>query len=123
MTDNTSARKRGEQPGNTNALKHGFYSQQFRNGELADLDSFEDTNLQDEIGVLRVYLRRLLELADGIEDTRHAAAILDKVSLVTVRIATLAKAQRILSGDQDARVATALSEALQDVMKEMNLRI
>ena len=119
----TAKRTRGAQPGNVNALKHGFYSEQFRNGELADLTSFEDTNLQDEIGVLRVYLRRLLEMADGIEDIRRAAAILDKVSLVTVRIATLAKAQRILSGDQDARVATALSEALQDVMKEMDLRI
>ena len=118
-----SLRKPGAQPGNVNALKHGFYSEQFRNGELADLDSFEDTDLNDEIGMLRVYLRRLLEMAEGIEDTRQAALILEKVSLVTVRIATLAKAQRILTGDQDARVATALSEALQDVIKEMDLRI
>ena len=117
------ARKPGAQPGNTNALKHGFYSQRFRNGELADLDSFEDTDLQDEIGMLRVYLRRLLEMAEGIDDTRQAAAILDKISLVAVRISTLAKAQHILTGDQDSRVATALSEALADVMQELDLRI
>ena len=47
----TAKRNRGAQPGNVNALKHGFYSQQFRNGELADLDSFEDTNLQDNTAV------------------------------------------------------------------------
>ena len=119
----TTKRNRGAQPGNTNALKHGFYSRRFRNGELADLDIFEDTNLQDEIGMLRVYLRRLLEMAEGIEDTRQAAAILDKISLVALRISSIARAQHILAGDQDARVATALSEALQDVMKEMDLRI
>ena len=55
--------------------------------------------------MLRVYLRRLLEMAEGIDDIREASNILDKISLVAVRISTLARAQRILSGDQDARVA------------------
>ena len=32
-------RKRGGQPGNLNALKHGFYSRLFREPEIADLDT------------------------------------------------------------------------------------
>ena len=33
------SRKRGAQPGNTNALKHGFYARAYRSGELNDLDA------------------------------------------------------------------------------------
>jgi hypothetical protein len=45
---------RGGQPGNTNALKHGFYSRRFRDIEFSDLDVITVADLQNEIAMMRV---------------------------------------------------------------------
>ena len=39
--------------GNTNALKHGFYSRRFRSADLQDLDTHDFSGLQDEIVMIR----------------------------------------------------------------------
>ena len=49
-------RKRGGQPCNTNALKHGFYSHRFNNLELADLGTALSDGLTDEIALLTAAL-------------------------------------------------------------------
>jgi hypothetical protein len=64
MTDNKPKRKRGAQPGNTNALKHGFYSHRFNNLEISDLNTALSDGLTDEIALLRVIIRRVFEYAD-----------------------------------------------------------
>ena len=63
----TGRRKRGGQPGNTNAVKHGFYTKNF---SLAERRGLVDTNeivLGDEIALLRVLIRRF---ADQILSSR-----------------------------------------------------
>jgi hypothetical protein len=42
-------RSRGAQPGNTNALKHGFYSKRFSQLELTDLETALGDGLGDEV--------------------------------------------------------------------------
>ncbi len=59
-------RKRGGQTGNLNALKHGFYSKHFKRSELDDLEEIGD--LQEEIQMMRVVIRRLLEAARECDD-------------------------------------------------------
>lgn len=54
-------RKRGVQPGNRNAIKHGFYSDQFRQAEKIGLSLIQQTDLTNEIQLFRVQLRRYLE--------------------------------------------------------------
>ena len=54
-------RKRGAQPGNLNAIKHGFYSDQFRQAEKIGLSLIQQTDLTDEIQLFRVQLRRYFE--------------------------------------------------------------
>jgi len=51
-------KKRGGQPGNTNALKHGFYAKNFSLAERRGLQAVEGVILGDEIGLLRVLIRR-----------------------------------------------------------------
>jgi hypothetical protein len=58
-----SGRRPGGQPGNRNALKHGFYSKLFKPGELDDLNAVLADGLTDEIAMLRVVVRRLFALA------------------------------------------------------------
>lgn len=54
-------RKRGAQPGNRNAIKHGFYSDQFKQAEKMSLSLIQQTDLTDEIQLFRVQLRRYFE--------------------------------------------------------------
>jgi len=67
-------RGRGAQPGNLNALRHGFYSRYFRSIELADLDQLS-AGLESEIAMLRVQTRRFLEVLEtaGEVDVDQAA--------------------------------------------------
>ena len=51
-------KKRGGQPGNTNAIKHGFYSKNFSLAERRGLKVTEGVVLGDEISLLRVLIRR-----------------------------------------------------------------
>jgi len=51
-------RKRGAQPGNTNALKHGFYSGSFENLENELLSSFEKRDFSSEENLIRVLIKR-----------------------------------------------------------------
>ena len=46
------------QPGNTNALKHGFYTKNFSLAERRGLQAVEGVVIGEEIGLLRVLIRR-----------------------------------------------------------------
>ena len=59
-------RKRGAQPGNRNAIKHGFYSDQFKQAERMSLSLVQPADLTAEIQLFRVQLRRYLE-AETVE--------------------------------------------------------
>ncbi len=76
-------RKRGGQPGNLNALKHGFYSKHFQKTELQDLEEARD--LQKVIGMMRVVTRRLLEMARGCKDMRELINVLSSLGLASTR--------------------------------------
>jgi hypothetical protein len=55
-----AARKRGGQPGNSNAFKHGFYTKNFSPAECRGLQSTQGVVLGDEIALLRVLINRLI---------------------------------------------------------------
>jgi len=55
-------RKRGGQPGNQNARKHGFYSKHFTPDQVKQLEDADDLrDLGPEIALLRVRLNSLLD--------------------------------------------------------------
>lgn len=53
----------GAQPGNANALRHGFYSRKFKDMDLKDLAAMSAT-IEQEIALLRVATRRRYEWAN-----------------------------------------------------------
>jgi hypothetical protein len=116
-----SNRRRGAQPGNRNAFKHGFYSSVFKPAERKDLEALVSDGLLDEIDLLRVFMRRVGESAEGIESVDQALPVLRTLGLAAHRIAGLLRAQRDLgeAGDDDA---AAVAQALADVVKEMGLK-
>ncbi len=96
----STGRKRGGQPGNLNALKHGFYSKHFQKAELQDLEEARD--LQEEIAMMRVVTRRLLRMARGCKEMGEMVNVLGALGLASTRVAGLMKAQKYLGGNQDS---------------------
>jgi hypothetical protein len=69
----------GARLGNTNALKHGFYSPAFKSDELRRLDAADQSEIIDEVTLLRTLIKRLvvsmgettkLELLDELRAAR-----------------------------------------------------
>ena len=117
----TGNRKRGGQPGNTNALKHGFYTKNFSLAERRGLQATEGVVLGDEIGLLRVLIRRFAEqiqASQGValnESAQHLAVI----SEAMLRLASLLRTDHMLGGDLNNTFITQLENAFEEVRKEL----
>jgi hypothetical protein len=125
MTDDdapkTSRRRRGGQPGNSNALKHGFYSRHMQALEMGDLDAALAHGLEDEIAMLRVATRRLFALAT-METLDEGIAVAGMLGMCAIRLAGLMKAYKAQGGGEDA-ATSAINQALTEVMREMRLYV
>jgi hypothetical protein len=112
-------RKRGAQPGNTNALKHGFYSRAFRSVDIDDLDVLE-LKLEDEIAAARVAGRRMLELSNEMTEPIQSIRALAAFSTHLIHIASLMRTHAILTGNSDT-TSDAITNAIQAVAREFKI--
>lgn len=101
MPDSTPSpkRHRGGQPGNINALKHGFYTRRFNPTDLADVESTDYHSLMEEIAIIRLYARRLIELDNPSADVSQVANILRILCLASITITRLVKTSQFLQSD------------------------
>ena len=109
-------RKRGAQPGNTNALRHGFYSENLRDAEHADLDLTLTDALDSEINLVRVIIRRTALFSEGVNDLKDAVTLLNSISTSAQHLSGLIYKRYLISGNQDTRIANALNDAL-DILR------
>jgi hypothetical protein len=109
---------RGAPKGNLNALKHGFYSRLFHAVEANELPQDQSVSLDHEITLLRVMIRRTMELADGIDDLREATRALDALGAAAGRLAGLLRTQKNLLNRQ-SNIADEISIAIQQVNAEL----
>jgi hypothetical protein len=116
-------RKRGGQPGNTNALKHGFYTKNFSLAERQGLESINEIVLADEIALLRVLIRRFsaqILASQGVslnESAQHLAVI----SEAMLRLASLLRTNHMLGGSDTGNLTQELCLSLAEIYKEMGL--
>jgi hypothetical protein len=110
-------RKPGAQPGNQNALKHGFYSRVLRPFDRCD---GEPVGLQDEIHMLRAVMRRVLELSREVDTLEPALNLLSALGLAAYRLSVLLRAQKTIGGGED-EISEAISQALAEVVKDMGI--
>jgi hypothetical protein len=90
----------------------GFYSRTFSEDELLDvgrLAAAGDVSLDEEIGMLRVCMRRVLE------------ADIELLSRGVGQLATLMRAKRALSGEAADGLADAFAKALDELSTELGL--
>ncbi len=94
----TIKRNRGGQPGNVNAMTHGFYSSNFKNAERELLAEIPLDDLSAEIELLRVTNKRFLDalVASRNElDFETQLTALRAVNLSAHSIATLLRAHAL----------------------------
>ncbi len=112
-------RQPGAQPGNFNALKHGFYSRRFSDMERLDLEALMEDGLDSEIAMLRIVTRRVLDLPGGVEDLETAFKLLAFLSLASGRIAAMQRVKVHLASNQPDEIKTIFSETIDETLYEM----
>jgi hypothetical protein len=106
----TLPKSRGAQPGNTNAVKHGFYSAAFKAHERSMLADLPLTDLSAEIDLIRITNHRFLQAlkaSKGDLDLQTQLTALRAVNLSAHSIATLLRAHA-LTAALDEETAEAL---------------
>jgi len=91
-------RKRGGQPGNKNAFRHGFYSPSFTSAEMRSLDSNVKGEFHDEINLARVNANRLAELLKDYKTMPFEDVVSASNALTNYldRIQSLSRAQKYI---------------------------
>lgn len=95
-----NSRRRGAQPGNRNALKHGYYSRLFKSVELGALSKIPAADLSPEIDLVRLSVSRFLEALNSAPesvDVETRLSILRAIILSADSINSLVRTQAILS--------------------------
>jgi hypothetical protein len=111
-------RRRGAPNGNSNALRHGFYSRQFKQVIQRDLDGHEFEGLTDEITMLRVAIRQIFEDIGKAKDPHERMEGFRAVSLGCFSLARLIRTQQIITPAGDDLYA-AISEGLESALKDI----
>jgi hypothetical protein len=114
-----SGRSAGGQPGNTNALKHGFYSKNFSLAERRGLQAAEGLVLVDEISLLRVLIRRFAEQIQANQGVsiNESAQHLSVASEAMSRLASLLRTDHMLGGSQTDAFMTQLGRAMKQCFR------
>lgn len=107
--------KRGAPPGNLNALKHGFYSSKIRKAsDCADVAAHNFTGLAEEISLLRIYIRRVIQQSEDYNgDLEVSLIILRALCLANASLARLIKVQHFLGSNDNEWVNIAIREDYQ----------
>jgi hypothetical protein len=96
-------KKRGAPPGNTNAIKHGYYSPRFGPASRRDPQNLDSTGIVDQIDLLKLYLRHVRELSDQLENVHDQASLLNVLTQSMASLTRLMHIQRIISGSMDQK--------------------
>ena len=109
-------RPRGAPPGNTNALKHGFYSRRFKRSELNDLEDIPFASMEDEIDMLRVCMRRLVEWGNDVKSLPDAISFLRVIASASTSLSRMLRTQQVLGAKSDGQ--RALDQVLDEIARE-----
>jgi uncharacterized phage infection (PIP) family protein YhgE len=109
-------RKRGAQPGNINALKHGFYSRYFTQNEHNDLEG--QPALDSEIDMLRVAIQRLFSRT-AEADEKTLTNSLNALARASASLARIIEANRRIRG-QENEIVNTINLAVSQINQELS---
>lgn len=103
-------KKKGGQPGNKNALKHGIYSELLTPKEIARLNKITEIDLDDETKILRALVHRLIEKIDmkELDEARKTAnAVANMIQIINTTQRT-----KLLARGGTGEIAQTIMEAI-----------
>ena len=108
-------RKRGGQPDNQNARKHGFYSKVLNEAEQLDFELASGVEgIDDEIALLRVKIKSVLE---------HEPENIRLIMQATNTLAGLVKTSYNMTKEQRKGLKEAIGNVLRDVALPLGIGI
>ena len=108
-------RKRGGQPGNQNARKHGFYSKVLDEADQLDFElAIGVEGIDDEIALLRVKIKSILE-----NDPENIRLIME----ATNTLARLIRTRYNITKEQKKGLKEAIGNVLRDVALPLGIGI
>jgi uncharacterized protein YjcR len=113
-------RKPGAQSGNKNALKHGFYSEQFKADEKKRLENEDMLSVESEIALINVFMDRLSKLLDTVELSDDHMKALNTLSNMMASKSTMIRTHYLTRG-RTVDVADTILKALEELRLEMGL--
>jgi hypothetical protein len=115
-------RRRGGQPGNTNALRHGLYSRRLSPADLSRLGLTPGPALPRQIALLRSSLRELLDRGSRVTDVTEAIDLLNRVTVLTGVLSRLVRLRRLAQAgnpDPQAGLSLLLAQQLLDELQQL----
>ena len=109
--------RRGAPLGNNNAFKHGFYARRINR----NLSSEESTNLKslvDEIALIRVFTRKLVESCHPSAELKELADILRILCLASASITRILRIYYLITGSE-----TGLDPDIEDSIRKLNAEL
>ena len=107
--------KKGGQPANQNARKHGFYSKVLDEAEQLDLTLAQGVEgIDDEIALLRVKIKSILE-----HDPENIRLIME----ATNTLAKLVKTRYNITKEQKKGIKEAIGNVLKDIALPLGIGI
>src|SRR5574341_294497 len=108
---NPTLRHPGGQPGNTNAIKHGFYSPRLHQDQDGTLEDASFNDIRNEIALLRGSIRRAVEWSANIQSLPDALSFLRILALASASLSRLVRTQQaIASSNIDQTLDKTISE-------------
>lgn len=113
-----ASRKGGGQPGNKNALRHGFYAHLYT---LKIGRELKDSCIEDELAIARYKARRLAELTP-LKDkpTECDLAIFDRFNAMLITVNTLERT-RLLARGHGGEIGQTILDALRELNPDEEL--
>ena len=120
----STSKRRGAPIGNINALKHGFYTRLIKKHDLSGVESTDTKNLVEEIAIVRVFTRRLIESLDSDADTYEIAGAL---KILCVALSTITRAIKthhwltLNNGEMDDEISIAIKRLHEEINARQTL--
>jgi hypothetical protein len=112
-------RRRGAPLGNANALKHGFYSPRHLRATVDDTGVAFPTGLVDEITILRLFMRRIIEMSRSSQDLAEVIDAARVLALISFSISRLVRTQESLA-TSSRFFKDALNNTLEDALLDLS---
>jgi hypothetical protein len=113
---------RGAPKGNFNAVKHGFYTRRLHKRDLTGVESTDTSGLIEEIALIRVFTRRLLESIGPESDAYDLAEFLRALCLASSTITRVVKTQFLIA-QAGPGMDNEIAEAIKQINAEFHARL